>query len=88
MSVRQTTFALLEKTMPTVTVNTEVAGTVWKVLVSLGDKVVQDQELVIIESMKMEIPCCAPKAGTVHTLWVNEGDVLQEGQAVALIELA
>lgn len=74
--------------MPTVTVNTEVAGTVWKVLVNIGDKVTQDQELVIVESMKMEIPCSAPHAGTVQTLWVLEGDALQEGQAVALIEWA
>jgi acetyl-CoA carboxylase biotin carboxyl carrier protein len=74
--------------MPTHTIATEVAGTVWKVLVNIGDEVAAEQELAIVESMKMEIPCTAPHAGVVQAVLVAEGDSLQEGQAVVLITAA
>ena len=59
-----------------------ITGTVWKVEVSVGQKVAAGDTLVILESMKMEIPVEAPEAGTVKeircqpTQPVNEGDVL------------
>jgi acetyl-CoA carboxylase biotin carboxyl carrier protein len=69
----------------TQTVLAEVSGTVWKIVVAVGDKVDADQETVILESMKMEIPMLAPRAGTVQRLLVAEGEVVSEGQPLLLI---
>ncbi|ETF03150.1 acetyl-CoA carboxylase [Advenella kashmirensis W13003] len=62
----------------------EVTGNVWKVLVKQGDAVEAGQTLVIVESMKMEIPVDAETAGTV-SLFVKEGDPIEEGMRVAEI---
>lgn len=64
-------------------VRTEVAGNVWKVEVAIGQAVAAGDVLVIIESMKMEIPVEAPAAGTVRALRVAEGDPVAEGAVVA-----
>ena len=64
-------------------VRTEVAGNVWKVEVAVGQAVAAGDVLVIIESMKMEIPVEAPAAGTVRALRVAEGDPVAEGAVVA-----
>jgi acetyl-CoA carboxylase biotin carboxyl carrier protein len=66
-------------------VNADVSGTVWKVVVEVGDTVSRDQDLVILESMKMEIPACAPRAGVVLEILVAHGDAVQEGQELLLI---
>jgi acetyl-CoA carboxylase biotin carboxyl carrier protein len=71
--------------MATVTLQSEVTGTVWKIEVREGDAVVADQALVILESMKMEIPVSAPHAGTVLQLLVREGESVAEGQLVVVI---
>ena len=57
----------------------ETGGTVWKVLVSKGDAVSEGQELFIMEVMKMEVPYEAPAAGVVKELFIEEGQVLEEG---------
>jgi biotin carboxyl carrier protein len=67
------------------TVIAEVSGTVWKIVVALGDKVNAEQEVMILESMKMEIPASAPCAGVVHSLLVAEGEAVSEGQALAVL---
>ena len=67
-------------------VRAEMVSTVLTVEVAVGDKVHTDQTLVLLESMKMEIPVLAPVAGTIKEFLVQEGDVVQEGQAVAIIE--
>ena len=51
-----------------------------------GDAVTEEQTLLVLESMKMEIPVTAPRAGTVLQLLVNEGDSVAEGQDVVVIE--
>jgi biotin carboxyl carrier protein len=66
-------------------VRAEMVANVWKVLVAEGDSVVDGDTLVILESMKMEIPVIAETAGTVTELRVNEGDVVQEGDVIAVI---
>lgn len=71
--------------MPSVEVTTEVAGTVWKLLVGVGDAVAAEQDLVIVESMKMEIPASAPVAGTVQRVLVAEGDAVAEGQVLVVL---
>jgi acetyl-CoA carboxylase biotin carboxyl carrier protein len=64
----------------------EMVANVWKVVVSPGDRVSRGDALVILESMKMEIPVETPEAGTVMEVRVHEGGVVQEGDVIAVIE--
>jgi acetyl-CoA carboxylase biotin carboxyl carrier protein len=64
----------------------EVSGNVWKVEVSVGQKVKQGDTLAIIESMKMEIPVEAPQDGVVQEVLVKEGEAIAEGDAVAVLQ--
>jgi biotin carboxyl carrier protein len=66
-------------------VRAEMVANVWKVVVAQGDAVQDGDTLVILESMKMEIPVVAEGSGTVSELRVNEGDVVQEGDVIAVI---
>jgi acetyl-CoA carboxylase biotin carboxyl carrier protein len=66
-------------------VRAEMVANVWKVVASEGDHVDDGDTLVILESMKMEIPVLAESAGTVTSLQVAEGDVVQEGDLIAEI---
>jgi biotin carboxyl carrier protein len=63
-----------------------MVANVWKVVVAEGDKVADGDTLVILESMKMEIPVLAEQDGTVAALHVSEGDVDQEGDVLAVLE--
>jgi biotin carboxyl carrier protein len=63
-----------------------MVANVWKVVASAGDTVADGDTLVILESMKMEIPVLAEAAGTVARLEVAEGDVVQEGDLIAVID--
>ena len=67
-------------------IHAEMVSSVWKVLVSQGDTVAAGDTLVILESMKMEIPVLTEKAGTVQGMHVTEGEVLQEGDLIATVE--
>ena len=64
----------------------ELAGNLWKVVVSEGQQVGADQTLMILESMKMEIPINAPQAGRVTRIHVKEGATVQEGQLLAEVD--
>ena len=66
-------------------VRAEMVANVWKVVVGQGDAVEEGDTLVILESMKMEIPVVTESAGTVSELKVAEGDVVQEGDVIAVI---
>jgi acetyl-CoA carboxylase biotin carboxyl carrier protein len=63
-----------------------MAGNVWKILVKVGDQVEEGQDVVILESMKMEIPIAAEFDGTVKEVKVNEGDFVNEGDVIVEIE--
>jgi acetyl-CoA carboxylase biotin carboxyl carrier protein len=63
-----------------------MAGNVWKVLVAVGDEVEEDQDVVILESMKMEIPIATDFDGTVKEVKINEGDFVNEGDVLIIIE--
>ncbi|NMD69230.1 acetyl-CoA carboxylase biotin carboxyl carrier protein subunit [Bacillus sp. DNRA2] len=63
-----------------------MAGNVWKVLVKPGDQVEEGQDVVILESMKMEIPIAAECDGTVKEVKINEGDFVNEGDVIVEIE--
>ena len=67
-------------------VQAELTATVWKVVVEQGASVAEGDELVILESMKMEIPVVAPTAGTVTELKGGEEDRINEGDVIAVIE--
>ena len=67
-------------------VKTEIAANVWKIVVQFGDTVTTGQELMILESMKMEIPVESPCDGTVKAILIKEGDAVDDGQVVAEIE--
>ncbi|MBQ76414.1 MAG: acetyl-CoA carboxylase biotin carboxyl carrier protein subunit [Gammaproteobacteria bacterium] len=67
-------------------IRSEVTGNVWKVEVAVGDHVDAEDALLILESMKMEIPVETPCAGVVSELLVKEEDAIEEGQVVVIIE--
>jgi acetyl-CoA carboxylase biotin carboxyl carrier protein len=62
-----------------------ITGTIWKIEVQVGDSVEEGQTLVIIESMKMEMPVEAPVAGTVESISVAEGQPVEEGAILLTI---
>ena len=64
----------------------EMVANVWRVVVSPGDMVEAGDPLVILESMKMEIPVESPVSGTVADVRVAEGGVVQEGDVIAVVE--
>ena len=72
--------------MAVVNVKSEIAGNVWKIQTKPGDRIEADGEIMILESMKMEIPVEAPRAGVVRELRVREGETVQEGDVVATLE--
>ena len=72
--------------MKTCTIQSETTGTVWKVVTSVGATVAEHQDLVILETMKMEIPAVSPVRGTVREVLVKEGDLVEEGQALVILE--
>jgi acetyl-CoA carboxylase biotin carboxyl carrier protein len=72
--------------MAELAVRAECAGVVLSLAVSAGDAVEPDQELLVIESMKTEIPVSSPRAGRVAALRVTEGQLVEERQVLALIE--
>ena len=69
-----------------VEIESEIAGNVWRVEKAAGDRVEEEEVLLILESMKMEIPVEAPCSGTVREMKVAEGDSVEEGTVLVLIE--
>lgn len=67
-------------------IRSEITGSLWKILKQPGDTVTDDDTLMILESMKMEIPILAEASGTVVEVLVKENDPVSEGQVVAIIE--
>jgi len=67
-------------------VRAEMVANVWKIVAIQGAEVADGDTVVILESMKMEIPVLAEDTGTITKLAVAEGDVVQEGDLIAVIE--
>ncbi|MCP3030817.1 acetyl-CoA carboxylase biotin carboxyl carrier protein subunit [Halobacillus sp. A1] len=67
-------------------IKASMAGSVWKIVANEGESVTSGQDVVILESMKMEIPIPAEQDGTVKELKVGEGDFVNEGDVIAIIE--
>lgn len=72
--------------MPRSTVKTEITGKVWKLTATKGQRLSEDDPIVILESMKMEIPVPAPVDCTIIDIVVAEGDTVTEGDIIAHIE--
>ena len=68
-------------------VRAEMVANVWKVVAAEGAEVSDGDTLVILESMKMEIPVSAPESGTVKEILVAEGEVVTEGSVVGRLEV-
>jgi acetyl-CoA carboxylase biotin carboxyl carrier protein len=63
-------------------VKAHITGTVWKIHVKPGESVSEEQALIVLESMKMEMPIEAPEAGVVETILVEEGQAVDEDDVV------
>lgn len=72
--------------MRQVDVKSEIPGSVIRIEAAVGDRVGEDDAIVIVESMKMEIPIPAPVGGRIADILVAEGDAIAEGQVVAVLE--
>lgn len=72
--------------MATMELKSEVTGAVWKIMMQAGDAVAEGDTVMVMESMKMEIPVIAQDAGTLKELYVYEGEPVTEGQAIAILE--
>ncbi|MET4579543.1 acetyl-CoA carboxylase biotin carboxyl carrier protein subunit [Ottowia thiooxydans] len=72
--------------MARIEVKSEVTGKVWKILVAVGQRVEAEGTVMVVESMKMEIPVDSEKGGEVVELMVGEGDPVEDGQVVAIVQ--
>jgi len=66
-------------------VEAQITGSVWKIEKGVGDEVAEGDVILVLESMKMEIPVEAPSAGTLREIRVQEGDSIEEGAVLAVI---
>lgn len=67
-------------------IKAHITGVVFQITTKPGDRVQAGDPVIVLESMKMEIPVEAPRAGSVKEIRVNEGQTVQEGETVALLE--
>jgi len=67
-------------------VEAQITGNVWKIEKAVGDAVDTDEVILILESMKMEIPVEAPSAGRIREIRVQEGDSVDEGDVLVVLE--
>lgn len=65
---------------------TNMAGNVWKIIVKPGDEVREGEDIIILESMKMEIPITSEVSGIVEEVIVNEGDFVNDGDVVVKLK--
>lgn len=73
--------------MADIQVKSELAGKVWKIETKSGQILAEEDAIMILESMKMEIPVLAPRAGKLKDILVAEGDSVTEGQALAVLSV-
>ncbi len=74
--------------MPVIDVVAEITGNVWKIVAEVGATLEEDEPIMILESMKMEIPVSAPEDGTLLEVLVEPDTVVTQGQVLARIEAA
>lgn len=69
-------------------IKSEVTGKIWKIELQVGAEVVEDETIMVIDSMKMEIPVLSTDSGRLVELLVGQDDPVAEGQTVAVIDTA
>jgi acetyl-CoA carboxylase biotin carboxyl carrier protein len=69
-----------------VDVAAHITGTVWEIRVNVGDEVREEQVLVVLESMKMEMPVESPAEGKVASILVEKGQAVEEGEVLVRLE--
>lgn len=62
-----------------------IAGNVWKILVAVGDKVEMDDEVIILEALKMETPIYCEESGTITEIRIKEGDAVNDGDVLVVL---
>jgi acetyl-CoA carboxylase biotin carboxyl carrier protein len=72
--------------LATIETRSEVTGSVWKIVTQIGERLDAGDTIMIVESMKMEIPVIAEDGGTLTALLVSEGTPVAEGQVVAILD--
>ncbi|WP_206455012.1 acetyl-CoA carboxylase biotin carboxyl carrier protein subunit [Aurantimonas marina] len=72
--------------MTIIDVKTEITGNLWKIIAEIGQDLSEDDPIMILESMKMEIPITAPEDGRLVEILTAEGETVTEGTVVARIE--
>ena len=72
--------------MARIVVQSEITGSVWKIEATIGQSLAEEDSIMILESMKMEIPVLAPEDGDLVEILVEEGQAISEGQDLAIIE--
>jgi biotin carboxyl carrier protein len=73
--------------MAQTTIRSEIAGTVWRIEAREGEAIAADDPILILESMKMEIPVLAPESGKLLRILVKRGDDVREGQDLATLDV-
>jgi acetyl-CoA carboxylase biotin carboxyl carrier protein len=71
--------------MAAIQVKAEVAGSVWQITTTVGQRIEAGDTLMIIESMKMEIPVIAEQGGTIDRFMVDEKAAISEGQVLVVL---
>jgi acetyl-CoA carboxylase biotin carboxyl carrier protein len=67
-------------------IRSNMSGSLWKLVVKVGDQVEAGQEVAILESMKMEIPIVSEGSGVVETILKDEGDFVQEDEVIVKLQ--
>lgn len=73
--------------MALIELKADITGSIWKILKSAGDDVAEDEAVMIMESMKMEIPVSSPEAGVIKEILVQEGQIVTDGAIVARVQV-
>ena len=73
--------------MALIELKADITGSIWKILKSAGDDVAEDEAVMIMESMKMEIPVSSPEAGVIKEILVREGQIVTDGAIVARVQV-
>ena len=72
--------------MAKIDITSEMTGSIWKIMKSIGDKVAEGDTVILIEAMKMEIPVIAPEDGVIAEILVQEGNMVADGDLVMRLE--